>query len=145
MLQAVEGCLQAEADWRSRLALVASAVRGHFPDLLLVAIYVTELPGTWLDLGPLQGPATFARIAWGEGAVGSAALERAVQIIGEMKYFPGYVAAHREICSEIAVPVIRDRIVLAVIDAASAAPGRFGIVEAELLQGIAAQLALAWP
>lgn len=84
-------------------------------------------------------------MAWGDGVVGSCALERAVQIVAEMRRFPGYVAAYRAIQSEIALPLVRDRIVMGVLNATSAQPGRFGIVEAELLQGVAERLERSWP
>lgn len=145
VLSAVDACLDAEGHWLSRLGNVVAVIRRHLPDLLMVAIYLTARPGTHLELGPHQGPPTFSRQRWGEGVVGSAALERAGQIIGDMKYFPGYIPAYREIHSEIGLPVVRDRVVLAVLNAASIDSGRFGIVEAELLQGVAERLSARWP
>lgn len=145
VLLAVEACLDGGGHWLSRLGNVVALIRRNLPDLLLVTVYLTARPGTYLELGPLQGPPTFSRVRWGEGVVGSAALERAGQIIGDMKYFAGYIPAYREIRSEIGLPVVRERIVLAVLNAASTEPMRFGIVEAELLQGIAERLETRWP
>lgn len=141
---AVEGLL-AEDHWLSRLTNVTAVLRRHMPDLFSASIYLTGHPGSHLWLGPSQGPPLPSRIGWGEGVVGSAALERAVQIIAETRRFHGYRPPYPEMVSEIALPLVRNRIVMGVLEASAPVAGRFAVVEAELLQGVAERLERAWP
>lgn len=143
--EAVGGCLAQGDHWLSRLTNVMAALRRHMPDLFSLGVYLTGHPGSHLWLGPSQGPPALARIAWGEGVVGSCALERAVQIVAETRRFHGYRPPYAEIASEIALPLVRNRIVMGVLWASSVSSGRFGVVEAELLQGVAERLEAAWP
>ncbi len=145
VLTALERGLGAEGHWLARLSNTVALLRRYLPDLFSAGFYITARPGTHLWLGPYQGPPTFAQVEWGDGAVGSAANERAVQIIAQLRRFPNYVPAYRAIRSEIALPLVRDRMVLGVLDATSEAEARFGIVEAEFLSLCAERIVRAWP
>gem|GEM_PF-5728829 len=143
--KAVEGCLREEDHWLARLTNVTAALRRAMPDLFSVGVYLTGHPGSHLWLGPSQGPPMPSRVEWGEGVVGSSALERAVQIIADTRRFHGYRPPYPDMASEIALPLVRNRIVMGVLAASAPVAGRFGVVEAELLQGVAERLERAWP
>lgn len=134
-----------DSPWESTLIAVLHVLSEHIPKLTWSGFYLVEKLGVALNRGPFlateEGP---SRLGWREGVIGSCAYERAVQILGDTKRFEGYIGAVRETRSELAVPVVRDGRVLAVLDAQAPAIDAFGIVEAELFQQIADRLARMW-
>lgn len=126
------------------LSNTCALVRLWLPDLVWVGVYVAGRPGQPLLLGPCQGPPAPERVGWGVGIVGSAAMDRAVQIVGEARRLPRASRVHPETRAVLAVPVIRDGATVCVLGLEAATNERFGLVEAETMGAIAVQLERHW-
>ncbi|MEK0420955.1 MAG: hypothetical protein RLZZ161_806 [Bacteroidota bacterium] len=72
-----------------------------------------------LVLGPFQGPVACTRIANGKGVCGTAWAQNQSIVVADVHAFPGHIACSAESNSEIVVPVRKNNIVVAVLDADS--------------------------
>jgi GAF domain-containing protein len=91
-------------------------------------------------LGPFCGKPACIRIPLGRGVCGAAAVSGRTQRVADVHAFPGHIACDAASRSELVVPVLRDRTVIAVIDLDSPLPARF---DADDQAGIEALAALA--
>ncbi len=101
------------------MANIVAKIRLLWPEWTWIGFYRVRHLGQDLMVGPFSGPPSPLIIAWGEGVVGSCAAERAVQIVGSIKKFPGYIAAVPQTHSEVSLPIIRQSHVYAVLDCQS--------------------------
>lgn len=69
-----------------------------------------------LVLGPFQGPIACTRITFGKGVCGSAWKEKATFLVPDVGAFPGHIACSSASKSEIVIPILKENIVLAVLD-----------------------------
>jgi L-methionine (R)-S-oxide reductase len=69
-----------------------------------------------LVLGPFQGPVACVRIGIGKGVCGTAWQKAETIIVPDVEKFPGHIACNAASKSEIVVPVIKDKNVVAVLD-----------------------------
>ena len=69
-----------------------------------------------LVLGPFQGPLACTRIRKGRGVCGTAWAEARTIIVPDVEQFPGHIACSSASRSEIVVPIIRDGVVVGVLD-----------------------------
>ncbi|MBE3551811.1 MAG: hypothetical protein IMX06_02975 [Kyrpidia tusciae] len=127
------------------LCNVTSYLFHALSDLSWLGWYVTESVGGDLTLGPFQGPPTVPRIGWGKGVVGSAAFERAVQIVADVRRFPGNLRDRLGTRSEVALPVIRSGIVQGVLSVKSQQVDRFSVIEVELFSAATKRVGDRWP
>ena len=102
----------------------ASALLNQFLDgVNWVGFYITE--GEELILGPFQGLPACVRIPFGKGVCGTAATERKTLRIADVHQFPGHIACDAASQSEIVIPLIKDGVVIAVLDIDSPVINRF--------------------
>lgn len=94
--------------------------------------------GVELLLGPFQGPVACMHIGYGKGVCGTAWKERHTVVVPDVEQFPGHIACSCESRSEIVVPVIKNDVVVAVLDIDSRQIGTFDEVDAQWLEKIAA-------
>lgn len=69
-----------------------------------------------LVLGPFQGPMACTRIKKGKGVCGTAWAEGKTQVVPDVDKFPGHIACSSLSRSEIVVPILKDGIVIGVLD-----------------------------
>ena len=105
-----------------------------------VGIYLVE--GDELLLGPYLGlPSPHTRIPIGRGICGAVATLKSTIVVDDISKDPRYLACTLETNSEIVVPVLLDRQVVAEIDIDSDALAAFGPRDMRMLEAIAAMLA----
>ena len=92
-------------------------------------------------LGPFQGKAACIRIVIGAGVCGTAAATRQIQLVADVHAFPGHIACDAASASELVVPIVRDGVLLGVLDLDSPLPGRFDDADAAGCEALAALLA----
>ena len=92
-------------------------------------------------LGPFWGKPACIRIPLGQGVCGTAAAERASQLVADVHAFPGHIACDAASRSELVVPVMRDGAVIAVIDLDSPLPARFDGDDQAGIEALAALVA----
>ncbi|GAA0552779.1 GAF domain-containing protein [Rhizomicrobium palustre] len=101
-----------------------SAVLWHgLPDLNWSGFYFTK--GDALLLGPFQGKPACVRIAMGKGVCGTAAAKRQTIIVPDVHAFEGHIACDSASNSEIVIPLIKNGVVIGVLDLDSPIFSRF--------------------
>jgi GAF domain-containing protein len=112
----------------------------RIPHYSWVGVY--QVSGGELVLGPFLGkPSPHTRIPLGRGICGAAATHKTTIIVDDVNSDPRYLACSLETKSEIVVPVMRGRDVLAEIDIDSDSPAAFGPDDQQLLEAVASLLA----
>ncbi len=98
--------LDGEPNRVARMATVASMLADAFPVFFWTGFYVVDPDkADELVVGPYQGTLGCLRIAFGRGVCGTAARDRATQIVDDVHAFPGHIACDARSASEIVVPV----------------------------------------
>jgi len=112
------------------------------PQASWVGFYRRVTPRT-LAVGPYQGPMGCLRIDFDRGVCGACARTNTVQLVPDVRIFPGHIACDDATLSELVLPV-RDggRTVRAVLDLDARVLGGFSAEEAARVERL---LALAFP
>ncbi|ANP83378.1 GAF domain-containing protein [Bacillus sp. B25(2016b)] len=111
----------------------ASALLNQFLDRVnWVGFYVTE--GNQLVLGPFQGMPACVRIPFGRGVCGVAAETKTTQLVADVHQFPGHIACDSASNSEIVVPIVKEGVVIGVLDIDSPEKNRFDEVDQRYLE-----------
>lgn len=78
-----------------------------------------------LILGPFQGKIACTSIPVGRGVCGTAAATRDIQLVPDVHAFPGHIACDSASNSEIVIPMVKDGLLLGVLDIDSPLKSRF--------------------
>lgn len=119
----IDGLLADESDFTANLANAAAAIYHALPDLNWAGFYLAR--GSELVLGPFQGKPACVHIPMGRGVCGTAAEQRRAVLVPDVHEFPGHIACDSVSRSELVVPLIRDDIVIGVLDLDSPMLARF--------------------
>jgi L-methionine (R)-S-oxide reductase len=119
----IDGLLASETDPTANLANAAAAIHNALPSLNWTGFYLSHETG--LVLGPFQGKPACTRIPLGNGVCGTAAKQRQSVLVPDVHAFPGHIACDSASQSELVVPLIRDQILIGVLDLDSPLPARF--------------------
>ncbi|MCL4493768.1 MAG: GAF domain-containing protein [Firmicutes bacterium] len=143
----LKSALESIANWTKEgpddvaiMANVVAQIRLLWPEWSWIGFYRVFHLGQDLMVGPFSGPPSPLVIPWGQGVIGSCAAERAVQIVGSIKKFPGYIAAVPETRSEVGLPVIRNNHLYAVLDCQSPEMDGVDLLAVEWLAEVAQNL-----
>lgn len=128
-----------EADAIANMANVAALIWQFLPDLNWAGFY--RMVEGALVLGPFIGKPACIRIPVGQGVCGGAAQTAQTQLVADVHAFPGHIACDAASRSELVVPVIRDGVVIAVIDLDSPSPARFDEGDARGIEALAQAIA----
>ena len=123
LASALEGLFAGETDAIANMANASALIFETLPDVNWVGFYRNV--GGELVLGPFQGRPACIRIKFGEGVCGVAAQTRQVQRVEDVHAFPGHIACDSASNSEIVVPLIRDGVLVGVLDIDSPNHARF--------------------
>lgn len=134
--------LDGEPNLTARMATVASMLADAFPGFFWTGFYVVDPDrADELVVGPYQGTLGCLRIAFGRGVCGTAARDRATQIVEDVNAFPGHIACDSRSASEIVVPVLdKAGRLIAVLDVDATEIGAFDGVDAEALERLVARV-----
>jgi L-methionine (R)-S-oxide reductase len=102
-----------ETDSVANLANVAAALKEAFR-FFWVGFYLVK--DDELVLGPFQGPIACTRIQKGRGVCGTSWATEKVIVVDDVEAFPGHIACSSFSKSEIVVPIVKDNIVVGVLD-----------------------------
>lgn len=123
LVQQLRGLIAGERDFIANLANAAALIYHSLPELNWAGFYL--LKEGELVVGPFQGRPACVRIAIGKGVCGTAAAERATQVVRDVNQFSGHIACDVASQSEIVVPMIRNGELLGVLDLDSPKLARF--------------------
>ncbi len=136
---ALDALTTGEADGIANMANAAALLWQYLPDLNWAGFY--RMVDGELVLGPFQGKAACIRIPVGRGVCGTAAATRETQRVDDVHAFPGHIACDAASRSELVVPLVRDGVVLGVLDLDSPVPARFDDADVAGCEALAAVLA----
>lgn len=131
----ISALILGEEDLVANLANIAGALKEQF-EWLWVGFYLVKKGE--LVLGPFQGPVACTRIRKGKGVCGTSWQEARTLIVPDVLLFPGHIACSSLSRSEIVVPVIRNREVVAVLDVDSTLVNEFNTTDQQYLEQIVA-------
>ena len=126
---------------QAAMEAAVAALKARLPHYTWVGIYL--LDDHELVLGPYLGkPSPHTRIPLNRGICGAAASEKQTIIVDDVNSDPRYLACSIETKSEIVVPILDGERVLGEIDIDSDKHAAFGQSDRDLLEKVAAALAL---
>jgi L-methionine (R)-S-oxide reductase len=100
-------------------------------DLNWVGLYMVsptrDGQGQELVVGPFQGKVACWRIPFGKGVCGTAAAERRTVVVADVHDFPGHIACDAASNSEIVIPLIKEGVLIGVLDIDSPFTSRFSL------------------
>jgi len=133
LLPQVRALVEGEKDLVANLANVAAALKEQFKWLWVGFYLVKE---NELVLGPFQGPVACTRIRKGRGVCGSSWERAETLIVPDVEKFPGHIACSSLSRSEIVVPLVRNGVVVAVLDVDSEELAQFDTTDQQFLEEI---------
>ena len=139
LLGALDALTAGEPDAVANMANAAALIAQYLPDLNWSGFY--RLVEGELVLGPFIGKPACIRIPLGQGVCGTAASTRTTQLVDDVHAFPGHIACDADSASELVVPIVRDDVLIGVIDLDSPKVARFDADDARGVEALAAVLA----
>lgn len=121
--QQLGALLGSETDAIANAANTSALLFQMLPDLNWAGFYIMR--DGELVLGPFQGLPACIRIPVGRGVCGAAVEQRRSILVEDVHAFPGHIACDAASRSELVVPLIRDGVVIGVIDLDSPNAARF--------------------
>src|SRR5262245_53677108 len=131
----LRGLLADERDLIANAANATSLIYGALPDINWCGVYFFK--GGELVVGPFQGKPACVRIPLGKGVCGTAAEQRATQVVPDVHAFPGHIACDAASRSEIVIPLVRGANLLGVLDLDSPRLARFDEADRRGLEKLA--------
>ena len=135
LLKQAGSLLQGEHDLIANMSNISALLFNGLPEVSYAGFY--RFQEQELILGPFQGPVACMHIQLGKGVCGKAAETGQIQIVPNVHEFSGHIACDANTNSEIVVPIIHNKKLLAVLDLDSNNFARFDQIDAEYLQKIA--------
>lgn len=133
LIPQIKALLNGEPDLVANMANVAAALKEQFK-WFWVGFYLVKEDE--LVLGPFQGPVACTRIKKGRGVCGAAWQNAQTLIVDDVEKFPGHIACSSLSRSEIVVPIIRNNVVVAVLDVDSETLSQFDEKDKKYLEEI---------
>lgn len=112
----------------ANLANASAVLMEALKEINWVGFYLME--GQNLVLGPFQGKPACMYIPMGRGVCGTAAATHDIQLVQDVHQFPGHIACDSASNSEIVLPLIKNGILLGVMDIDSPVFARFDETDA---------------
>jgi len=123
LAEELNGLLAGETDFIANAANAAALLFDTLPDINWAGFYF--LRQHELVVGPFQGKPACVRIPLGKGVCGTAAVNRTTIVVRDVHEFPGHIACDAASQSEIVVPLLKNDVLLGVLDIDSPSVGRF--------------------
>lgn len=123
LAEELNGLLAGEPDLIANAANTSALLFDALPDINWAGFYF--LRKDELVVGPFQGKPACVRIPLGKGVCGTAAATRKTIVVRDVHEFPGHIACDAASQSEIVVPLLRNDVLLGVLDIDSPSVGRF--------------------
>jgi GAF domain-containing protein len=139
LVRAADALTSGEPDAVANMANIAALLWEYLPDVNWTGFY--RVVDGELVLGPFQGKAACIRIPFGKGVCGTAAQSGKTQLVADVHAFPGHIACDANSASELVVPVLRNGMVIAVIDLDSPTLNRFDTEDAKGIKLLAESIA----
>ncbi|MFN3444633.1 MAG: GAF domain-containing protein [Bacteroidia bacterium] len=113
LLPQIKALVTGESNLTANLANISAALKQTF-NWWWVGFYWVE--NNELVLGPFQGPIACTRIKKGKGVCGTSWLNQQTIVVPDVEKFLGHIACSAASKSEIVVPIIKNNVVVGVLD-----------------------------
>jgi L-methionine (R)-S-oxide reductase len=133
LLPQIEALIGDEQDAVANMANISAALKEAF-NFFWVGFYLVK--NDELVLGPFQGPIACTRIQKGKGVCGAAWLKEEAIVVADVDAFPGHIACSSISKSEIVVPLIKNNVVIGVLDVDSEHLNHFDHTDLEHLTNL---------
>ncbi|HET7274224.1 MAG TPA: GAF domain-containing protein [Longimicrobiaceae bacterium] len=127
--------VEGERDFIANASNFSALLYHGLPDLSWAGFYLRR--GDELVLGPFQGKPACIRIGMGRGVCGTAAAKGETIVVEDVFAFPGHIFCDAAARSEVVIPLLRDGMVIGVLDLDSASLARFDAEDAAGLEAMA--------
>jgi L-methionine (R)-S-oxide reductase len=138
LLLAAKGLMSDQQKPVSLYANLAALMKQTLSEVSWVGFYLYD--GNALYLGPFQGKVACVDITLDRGVCGKAARDRATVVVENVHEFPGHIACDEGSNSEIVVPLVKDNVLLGVLDIDSYTFARFNQTDRIYLEQLVAAL-----
>ncbi|MGY3186651.1 GAF domain-containing protein [Lysinibacillus sp. TE18511] len=128
----LDALLTGESDRIANFSNASALLNQFLTNINWVGFYV--LQGEELVLGPFQGLPACVRIPIGRGVCGTAVEKEETMVVKDVHAFPGHIACDAASQSEIVIPLIKEGVVLGVLDIDSPIINRFSKEDQEGLE-----------
>ncbi|MFJ8461125.1 GAF domain-containing protein [Lysinibacillus xylanilyticus] len=128
----LDALLTGESDRIANFSNASALLNQFLTNINWVGFYV--LQGEELVLGPFQGLPACVRIPIGRGVCGTAVEKEETMVVKDVHAFPGHIACDAASQSEIVIPLIKEGVVLGVLDIDSPIVNRFSKEDQEGLE-----------
>lgn len=135
LLKQAQSLLEDEHDLIANMSNISALLFNNLPDVSYAGFY--RYQNNELILGPFQGPVACMHIAIGKGVCGTAAKAKETQIVPDVHKFAGHIACDAATNSEIVIPIMKNEVLIAVLDLDSKVFARFDDIDSEYLTKIA--------
>ncbi|MAQ87805.1 MAG: GAF domain-containing protein [Candidatus Marinimicrobia bacterium] len=125
-----------ELSSQAKMSLVASMLHKEFSHWIFCGFYVRS-ESTILEIGPYSGniiPCT--HITEGRGVCGTSMKEKRTIIVDDVSSYANYISCDSKTESEIVVPIIKNNLVISVLDIDSPNKGEFDNIDKNSLMKI---------
>ncbi len=139
LIPQIQALLSGENNQIANLSNASSALKMAF-DFFWVGFYMVDSENE-LVLGPFQGPIACTRIRKGKGVCGTSWLDEKTILVPNVEEFPGHIACSSASKSEIVVPLIKNKKVVAVLDVDSDQLNDFDQIDEKYLTQLCTWLA----
>ena len=133
--QQAEGLLSVSRHRIANAANLSAFLFAEIPEVSWVGFYFLE--GDTLWLGPFHGKPACVQIEMGKGVCGVSAERRETIRVDDVNAFDGHIACDAESQSEVVVPLIKNGVLIGVLDIDSTLLNRFSEVDANGLTDLA--------
>ncbi|WP_339720163.1 GAF domain-containing protein [uncultured Paraglaciecola sp.] len=134
LAQQVEAIVAGEHDLIANMANVSAILYWALDKVNWAGFYLVK--DEQLVLGPFHGQPACIRIPIGKGVCGTAVSENAIQLIEDVHQFSGHIACDAASNSEIVLPIVRNKQIIAVLDIDSPEIARFDLEDKKGLSHI---------
>jgi L-methionine (R)-S-oxide reductase len=132
VIKQLKSLIEGETNLIANLANAAALLNQFLDNINWVGFYIAD--GDQLVLGPFQGLPACVRIPFGKGVCGTAAKNKATELVPDVHLFPGHIACDAASQSEIVVPMIKNGNVIGVLDIDSPVKNRFDEIDQKYLE-----------
>ena len=138
LAQQLGGLMEGEREMIPNLANMSALLFQALREINWAGFYLMK--DGMLVLGPFQGNPACIRIPLGRGVCGTAAKTLQTQLVPDVHLFPGHIACDAQSQSEIVIPLLKEGVLLGVLDIDSPVKNRFDQEDQEGLETLCAQL-----
>ncbi|WP_017905659.1 GAF domain-containing protein [Pseudomonas asplenii] len=132
----LEALLADERDFIANSAQFSAFLFNQIEDLNWAGFYLNR--NGELVLGPFQGQIACVRIPFGRGVCGAAAASLQTQRVEDVHAFPGHIACDSASNSELVVPLVKEGLLIGVLDLDSPRLARFTVEDQAGIEQLAA-------